>query len=73
MIIQVKTLESKNIFNNLASMAEPLEEDLSAELDLYLSSHAEYVEDVLTWWIEWWDTYPYLSRMAIDFLTIPST
>lgn len=52
-------------------MAEALEADLSDELDLYLGSRPEQVVDVLAWWIERRDTYPCLSHMAINYLTIP--
>jgi hAT family C-terminal dimerisation region len=44
---------------------------LDQELDLYLSTRPEKVSDPIHWWIEKRQTYPCLSQMAIDFLTIP--
>lgn len=31
----------------------------------------EHVVDPIAWWYERRDTYPHLSRMALDYLTIP--
>jgi hypothetical protein len=31
------------------------------------------VDDVLLWWFEHRDSFPGLSRMALDYLTIPGT
>ena len=42
------------------------------ELDHYLkSARVKNVKDPLKWWFENCGTYPRLSRMAMDFLTIP--
>ena len=41
------------------------------ELDRYLSTDPEHVLDVLVWWYEHKGTYPRLSRMALDYLSIP--
>ena len=42
------------------------------KLDHYLkSAHVKNVKDPLKWWFENHGTYPRLSRMARDFLTIP--
>ena len=41
------------------------------ELDAYLASGIEDVADPLKWWDEHRSTYPHLSRMALDYLTIP--
>lgn len=42
------------------------------ELLLYLESKVEKkVSDPIRWWKEKQKTYPRLSRMALDFLSIP--
>jgi hypothetical protein len=41
------------------------------ELDLYLSAEPVKVADAIKWWHEKQGTYPQLSRMALDYLTIP--
>ena len=41
------------------------------ELTRYLSADCEHVENVIEWWTERKMTYPRLSRMALDFHTIP--
>ncbi|KAG5649995.1 hypothetical protein H0H81_001130 [Sphagnurus paluster] len=64
---------SGNRFDNLPSMLGPCQGDTRDELDRYLSTEPVYVADALAWWIERRDDYPCLSRMAIDFLTIPGT
>lgn len=46
-------------------------EDKTDEYDRYLQAPVEIVEDVLRWWYEHRDLYPRLSRMALDYLTIP--
>ena len=64
---------SSNQFDNLRSNLQRGAENLRDEFDRYLSSEPETVKDsdVLTWWIERRKTYPRLSRMAIDYLSIP--
>jgi len=56
----------------MPALAPPRSTDLGNELDRYLSAD---IEDVTTGVIEWWHKrrtlYPCLSRMAIDYLTIP--
>ena len=47
-------------------------EDFMTELDHYLkSARVKDVEDPRKWWFENRGSYPCLSRMARDFLTIP--
>jgi len=42
------------------------------ELETYLSAdHDHKVDNVIQWWIDHKHTYPRLSRMARDYLTIP--
>lgn len=44
------------------------------EVTRYLSTGPEDVanQDVLTWWYEHQHVYPNLSRMALDYHTVPS-
>jgi hypothetical protein len=55
----------------LAVAAAPTAIDLRDELDWLLSTDPEYVQDVLMWWFEKRYLYPQLSRMALDYLSIP--
>jgi hypothetical protein len=59
-----------NIFDNLPdlALASSVERD---ELDRYLLAEMEDVKDCLMWWFERQDTFPRLSRMARDYLSIP--
>jgi hypothetical protein len=41
------------------------------ELDRYLNADTEIVTDALKWWVEKKTVFPCLSRMALDFLSIP--
>jgi hypothetical protein len=41
------------------------------ELDEYLQLPVENVKDSLKWWVNNCKVYPNLSRMALDFLSIP--
>lgn len=41
------------------------------ELDHYLSAPLEDVKDAIAWWQQNRLIYPRLSRMALDYLTIP--
>jgi hAT family C-terminal dimerisation region len=45
--------------------------ELRDELHQYLSTDPEFVDNVLAWWFEKHTMYPCLSRMALDYLTIP--
>jgi len=66
-------IDSTNIFDNLPALAAPKPSDLRGELERYLSADPEYAPDVLAWWHERRSTYPRLSRMAMDYLSIPAT
>src|SRR6266481_1652228 len=61
----------KNIFNTLLSLCPPMQNELRDELDQYLGTNPEMVDDVVIWWHERCETYPSLSHMALDYLTIP--
>lgn len=41
------------------------------EIDRYLTTDTEDVKNVLSWWWERKSLYPCLSRMALDYLSIP--
>ena len=60
--------------NDFASFGDlsikPLEGDMS-ELDIYLSQPVETVPDPLKWWVIHASTFPTLSQMAFDYLSIP--
>lgn len=43
------------------------------EIDRYLATDTEDVTNVLSWWWERKSMYPCLSRMALDYLSIPGT
>ncbi|OJA08716.1 hypothetical protein AZE42_07093 [Rhizopogon vesiculosus] len=62
-----------NIFDNLPVLTAPKPINLSSELDLYLSTDAEHATNPIAWWHERQKLFPRLSRMAIDYLTIPAT
>ena len=44
-----------------------------SKLDRYLEIGTEQVDDVILWWTERKKLYPCLSRMALDYLSIPGT
>ena len=60
-----------NMFDSLPSLSAPKRYELRDELGRYLSTDPEAVNDVLMWWHGRRAMYPYLSRMALDYLTIP--
>lgn len=69
--LQSEASTSTNIFDNLPSLLAPRLSELRDELERYLSTDPEHVEDVLLWWYERKHLYPRLHRMALDYLTIP--
>ncbi|EIW58934.1 HAT dimerization, partial [Trametes versicolor FP-101664 SS1] len=46
---------------------------VSDELTRYLSTDPERVKDALEWWNDRRASFPNLSRMALDYLSIPAT
>ena len=64
---------SKNRFDNLPALAAPKSTELRGELDRFLNSDCEHAPDALAWWHDQRETYPRLSRMAVDYLSIPAT
>ena len=69
--IQINSHKVQNIFDSLPALATPQLEELQNELTRYLNIDPEQVQDVLLWWTKRKATYPHLSRMALDYLTIP--
>jgi hypothetical protein len=58
------------MFDSLPSLSAPQLLQRS-ELEKYLNLDTEAVEDPLVWWFEHKHVYPHLSRMALDYLSIP--
>jgi hypothetical protein len=59
------------MFDSLPALSAPKPTELLDELDCYLSTDPEHVPNALSWWHEQRKTYPRLSRMALDYLSIP--
>jgi hypothetical protein len=59
-----------NIFDHIPALATP-KLYVADELTAYLATNCEHVPDVISWWHKHRSTYPRLSRMALDYLTIP--
>lgn len=60
-----------NIFDCIPTLAAPKRFQLHDELVVFLSTDPEFVYDVIAWWYEKRTTYPCLSQMALDYLTLP--
>src|SRR5882757_6424682 len=69
--VEMSGVGSSNIFDNLPALSAPKTKELRDELDRYLSTDPEHVIDVLKWWTERKSMFPHLSRMALDYLSIP--
>ena len=61
------------MFDALSFFAAPRHDELCDEFSCYLSTDIETVNNVLLWWIEHRASFPCLSHMALDYLTIPGT
>ena len=61
--------KGNNFFNNLPDATTSLSDDHD-ELDCYLATDMENVKDALMWWHERHATFPHLSHMAWDYLSI---
>jgi hypothetical protein len=57
--------------DNLPTLVQLSSSELRDELDRYLSTDPEHTEDVLAWWHKRRASFPRLSRMALNYLTIP--
>ena len=64
---------SFSLFNNIDAFIPPEAADLHSEIDRYLVDDVEQADDPVKWWHDHRAVYPVLSRMALDFLTIPPT
>lgn len=45
--------------------------EVREEIDRYLDTDTDVVDNPLLWWWERRSMYPCLSRMALDYLSIP--
>lgn len=63
----------KNRFDNLPALAATKSTELRRELDRFLNFDCKHAPDALAWWHDQRETYPRLSRMAVDYLSIPAT
>ena len=60
-----------NIFDTLLQSDTSQPNSAGNELDRYLATGTEQVDNALHWWTERRTLYPHLSRMALDYLSIP--
>ncbi|OBZ79481.1 putative AC9 transposase [Grifola frondosa] len=70
---QTSIKSNTNIFDSIPALSAPKPSERRSELDIYLATDPEHVADALAWWHERRGTYPHLSRMALDYLSIPAT
>ena len=62
------------MFSNLAALNMPrAPSTIEDELNVFLALPLELVSDSIAWWWECRNRFPNLSRMAIDYLSIPCT
>jgi hypothetical protein len=59
------------MFDTMDDLLAPKTSESCSELDRYLSTDVEDVRELLMWWTERKTMHPALSRMALDYLTIP--
>lgn len=62
---------SENMFDSLPALAMPTTSNAQDELSCYLAEDTEIVDNALKWWTGKTYLYPRLSRMALDYLSIP--
>jgi hypothetical protein len=62
--------EGSNFFDNLLDIMPP-SPDNRDELECYLAMDVENVQDGVKWWYDKQSTFPCLSCMAQDYLSIP--
>ena len=68
---QASLPKPRNVFDDLPSLRACHENEHHDDLACYLMTDPQAVDDVLMWWHEHSMMYPHLSRMALDYLTIP--
>ncbi|OJT07830.1 hypothetical protein TRAPUB_1276 [Trametes pubescens] len=68
-------VEEKNDINIFEALEheDVADDEVSDELTRYLSTDPERVKDALEWWNDRRASFPNLSRMALDYLSIPAT
>lgn len=59
------------MFDDLPALAAPKPADLGDEFDQFLATNPAYIKDALAWWYERQRIYPWLSRMVMNYLSIP--
>ena len=59
------------MFDDLPVLAPPKLANLGSKLTCYLSTEVEHVTDPIAWWYERSGSFPCLSHMALDYLSIP--
>ena len=67
----VTVQDTRNMFDSLPSLAASRPDELCDELDCYLSTDPEGTTNPIQWWVEHSAMYPNLSRMTLDYLSIP--
>ncbi|KAF5324406.1 hypothetical protein D9619_011183 [Psilocybe cf. subviscida] len=65
--------DDDNIFDNMDRLQPVASEETQDKLAQYLAAPVEKVSDGLKWWTARKQMYPRLSRMALDYLSIPPT
>ena len=69
---RASTPTETNIFDDLPALQEFEATAIQDELATYLSTGPDLrIVDGLRWWYKHKHLYPHLSRMAIDYLSIP--
>ena len=67
-----KSTTKPNMFDTLLKPSTS-SKGICDEVDRYLATDTEKVANPLLWWWERHSMYPCLSRMALDYLSIPGT
>jgi len=62
---------SANIFDALPTVSTAEKTAFLDELTRYLTSPTESTREPLRWWVERRAIYPCLSRMALNYLSVP--
>jgi hypothetical protein len=58
------------MFDNLL-FAKPTAQASDDKVTLYLQEKVENIGDPIAWWLTQRDRFPFLSKMALDYLLIP--
>jgi hypothetical protein len=59
------------MFDNMPTVSGPAKVALTDELTRYFAAPTEPAPNPLLWWAERRAVYPRLSRMALNYLSIP--